>query len=60
MFVAATAAAVVFVVCFPAFTGIIAGVGLSGDLKNPRQGLNRIFSMGVGETETSQSRIIVF
>lgn len=31
--------AFVFAVCFPAFTGIIAGVGLSGDLKNPRQAI---------------------
>ncbi len=29
----------VFAVCFPAFTGIIAGVGLSGDLRNPRQAI---------------------
>ncbi len=26
---------VIFAICFPAFTGITAGVGLSGDLKNP-------------------------
>ncbi len=31
--------AYVFAVCFPAFTGIIAGVGLSGDLKNPRRAI---------------------
>ncbi len=26
---------IVFAICFPAFTGMTAGVGLSGDLKNP-------------------------
>jgi amino acid transporter len=26
----------VFAICFPAFTGMTAGVGLSGDLKNPK------------------------
>ncbi|MDR0844622.1 MAG: amino acid permease [Tannerella sp.] len=26
---------ILFAICFPAFTGITAGVGLSGDLKNP-------------------------
>lgn len=26
---------VIFAICFPAFTGITAGVGLSGDLRNP-------------------------
>jgi len=26
----------VFAICFPAFTGMTAGVGLSGDLRNPR------------------------
>lgn len=31
--------AVVFAICFPAFTGMTAGVGLSGDLKNPRKSI---------------------
>jgi len=31
--------AYVFSVCFPAFTGMTAGVGLSGDLKNPRRSI---------------------
>ncbi len=30
---------VVFAICFPAFTGMTAGVGLSGDLKNPRRSI---------------------
>ena len=29
----------VFAICFPAFTGINAGVGLSGDLANPRRSI---------------------
>ena len=29
----------VFAICFPAFTGITAGVGLSGDLANPRRSI---------------------
>lgn len=29
----------VFAICFPAFTGMTAGVGLSGDLKNPRRSI---------------------
>ena len=29
----------VFAIIFPAFTGMIAGVGLSGDLKNPRKSI---------------------
>ncbi len=29
----------VFAICFPAFTGMTAGVGLSGDLANPRRSL---------------------
>ena len=32
---------VVFAICFPAFTGMTAGVGLSGDLKNPRVSIPR-------------------
>ncbi len=31
--------AVVFAIVFPAFTGITAGVGLSGDLRNPRRAI---------------------
>ena len=29
----------VFATCFPAFTGMIAGLGLSGDLKNPQESI---------------------
>ena len=29
----------VFAICFPAFTGMTAGVGLSGDLANPRKSI---------------------
>ena len=29
----------VFATCFPAFTGMIAGLGLSGDLKNPQRSI---------------------
>jgi amino acid transporter len=29
----------VFAICFPAFTGIAAGVGLSGDLRDPRRAI---------------------
>lgn len=31
--------ALVFAICFPAFTGMTAGVGLSGDLKDPRKSI---------------------
>ena len=30
---------IVFAICFPAFTGMTAGVGLSGDLKNPARSI---------------------
>lgn len=30
---------IVFAICFPAFTGMAAGVGLSGDLKDPRRSI---------------------
>jgi amino acid transporter len=30
---------VIFAICFPAFTGITAGVGLSGDLRNPSKSI---------------------
>ena len=30
---------IVFATCFPAFTGMIAGLGLSGDLKNPKRSI---------------------
>lgn len=32
---------VVFAICFPAFTGMTAGVGLSGDLADPRRSIPR-------------------
>ena len=31
----------VFATCFPAFTGMIAGLGLSGDLRNPQRSIPR-------------------
>lgn len=30
---------IIFAICFPAFTGMTAGVGLSGDLKNPSKSI---------------------
>ena len=40
----------VFAICFPAFTGMTAGVGLSGDLANPRRSipLGILSATGVG------------
>ncbi len=40
----------VFAIIFPAFTGVTAGVGLSGDLKNPRRSipLGTLAAAGVG------------
>lgn len=32
---------IVFAICFPAFTGMTAGVGLSGDLRNPAKAIPR-------------------
>ena len=40
----------VFTIIFPAFTGIAAGLGLSGDLKNPRKAIptGTLWATGVG------------
>ncbi|MGB0868475.1 MAG: hypothetical protein ACPGSD_02660 [Flavobacteriales bacterium] len=40
----------VFTIIFPAFTGIAAGLGLSGDLKNPRKAIPQgtLWATGVG------------
>jgi len=41
---------IVFAIIFPAFTGMTAGVGLSGDLKNPKKDIPRgtLLSISVG------------
>lgn len=44
----------VFAICFPAFTGMTAGVGLSGDLKNPGK------SIPLGTTLATISGMIVY
>ncbi len=40
----------IFAIIFPAFTGMTAGVGLSGDLKNPAKSIPRgtLFATGIG------------
>ena len=45
---------VVFAIVFPAFTGMTAGVGLSGDLKNPAK------SIPLGTTAATLSGMIVY
>jgi amino acid transporter len=45
---------VVFAICFPAFTGMTAGVGLSGDLKNPSK------SIPLGTTLATAIGMIVY
>ena len=37
---------IIFAICFPAFTGMTAGVGLSGDLKNPSKAIPMGTMMG--------------
>ena len=45
---------VVFAICFPAFTGMTAGVGLSGDLRNPAR------SIPLGTTTATVLGIVVY
>ncbi len=45
---------VVFAICFPAFTGMTAGVGLSGDLKNPGR------SIPIGTVAATITGMIVY
>ncbi len=44
----------VFAICFPAFTGMTAGVGLSGDLKNPQK------SIPIGTLLATFSGLIIY
>jgi amino acid transporter len=44
----------VFAICFPAFTGMTAGVGLSGDLKNPQR------SIPIGTLMATFSGLIIY
>jgi amino acid transporter len=45
---------IVFAICFPAFTGMTAGVGLSGDLKNPGR------SIPLGTTAATVLGMIIY
>ncbi len=45
---------IVFAICFPAFTGMTAGVGLSGDLKNPAR------SIPVGTVVATLTGLIIY
>ncbi len=45
---------IVFAIVFPAFTGMTAGVGLSGDLKNPAK------SIPIGTTVATVSGLIIY
>jgi len=44
----------VFAICFPAFTGMIAGLGLSGDLKNPQR------SIPLGTTSATLVGMVIY
>lgn len=44
----------VFAICFPAFTGMTAGVGLSGDLKNPQR------SIPIGTLAATLSGLVIY
>ena len=45
---------IIFAICFPAFTGMTAGVGLSGDLKNPGK------SIPVGTMAATITGLVVY
>ncbi len=44
----------VFAICFPAFTGMIAGLGLSGDLRNPQK------SIPLGTTSATLAGMFIY